>query len=536
MVNNLEGYVLSISTFAPDQLPEIDRDPDIIFLDGEIALTAEDIARITRKYPRKTYVVLSENPGQKRRMYLNMGIDEVLSMTELRSDVAKHLLEKLLALKDLAAAELRIEQGEARFRGIIEHSHDIIALLDADGTILYTSPAFTRQLGFALWEVLGQGFFDYVEAGDRGRVTVEFKSLVEYNPGDGQPLAFRFRHRDGGWRDFEVIGSNLLLDVTVRSVVLHCRDVTAQKETELELDKYRRHLEDLIVRRTREAEEANRRADTVIAASPDALIAIDEKGVITFVSQHYYAAYPASAKLLTPGVHIMEAFTLVAHEIGLAEDDPRAEEMRAWWRNPKGRMEFKMGHGTWLRLQARRMTEGNGIVISTTNITAYKRQQALLAAQSAELETSLAKEKTIVEQQKTFVSMVSHEFRTPLTIIDGNAQIIQRRGDTIGREGLEKRAITVRSAVERLVRLIDTIISGHMIESGMLQLEPKRVDLGAVIHEVGADIQDISPNHKIHVNVRGLPAAISLDEKLMRKMRWRTLFPTPSNIHPRRRT
>lgn len=517
MSNNLDGYILSIATFAMEALQGLDREPDIIFIDAHRAVAAEDVTRILKKFPRKTYVVLAENPGQKRRMYLNMGVDEVMSLSELRSDVAKHLLEKLLTLKDLAAAEARIEQSEERFRGIIEHSHDVIVLLDAAGTVLYTSPAFTRQLRYELWEALGQSFFDYVAPGEAPRVRQEFEALAAFAPTDGRPLAFRFRHKDGSWRDFEVIGSNLLQDATVRSVVLHCRDVTLQKQTELELDKYRRHLEDVIEKRTREAEEANRRADTVIAASPDALIAIDDEGKITFVSQHYYTRYPHSARLLSPGNHIMEAFEVVSHEIDLAPDDPRYEDIKAWWARPKGRTEFKMQNGTWVRLQARRMPDG-GTVVSTTNITDYKRQQALLATQSSELEVSLAKEKTIVEQQKTFVSMVSHEFRTPLTIIDGNAQIIQKRGDTIGKEALEKRAVTIRGAVERLVQLIETILSGHMIESGKLVLDPKDVDLAALIREVAHGIQDISPNHHIKTDIRRLPPLVRLDEKLARQM------------------
>jgi signal transduction histidine kinase len=176
-----------------------------------------------------------------------------------------------------------------------------------------------------------------------------------------------------------------------------------------------------------------------------------------------------------------------------------------------------MANGTWVRLQARRIPETNGIVVSTTNITDYKRQQALLAAQSEELEVALAKEKSIVEQQRTFVSMVSHEFRTPLTVIDGNAQIIHSRGDTIGKEALQKRAVNIRSSVDRLVRLIETILSAHMLDVGKLVVEPKPCDLGKIIREVCAEQQDISPNHRLKVEVRGIPPAMVLDEKLIRQ-------------------
>lgn len=519
MVNNLEGYILSFATYAPDALKDIDREPDLIFIAMDYVLPGNEVQRILKTFPRKTYVVLDENPGQKRRMYLNMGIDEVMSLSDLRSEVGKHLLEKILALHDLAAAEMRIAQGEERFRGIIEHSHDIIVLLDADGTILYTSPAFTRQLGYEVWEVLGQPFFSFVHASNKDEFQSKFRGLALFTDEDATSMSFKFWHKNREWLDFEAIGSNLLRDVTVQAIVLHCRDVTAHRATELELDKYRRHLEELVEKRTQEAAEANRRADAVIAASPDALIAMDDKGIISFASRHYYTLYPHSAKLLAPGAHVMDAFKVVAHESGLMEDDPRYDDIRAWWQSPKGSKEFKMENGTWVRMQARKIQKTNGIVISTTNITDYKRQQALLAAQSAELAGALAKERGVVEQQKTFVSMVSHEFRTPLTIIDGNAQIIQKRGDTIGKEALEKRSATIRAAVDRLVRLIETILSAHMMDSGRLELKRGECDIAQIIREAVADQQEISPQHKIRFEARsGVPKVMFLDGKVIRQM------------------
>ncbi|HYD17227.1 MAG TPA: PAS domain S-box protein, partial [Patescibacteria group bacterium] len=175
MVNNLEGYVMSFLTYPIDRFGEIDREPDLIFIDGGTGLSGEDIQRILKAFPRKTYVVLDDNPGMRRRIYLNMGMDEVMSLTDLKSELGKHLLEKLLALKDLAAAEAKVAQGEERFRGIIEHSNDIIMMLDAEGTILYGSPAFTRQLGYEIWEVLGQPFFSFVHASDKVEFETQFR-------------------------------------------------------------------------------------------------------------------------------------------------------------------------------------------------------------------------------------------------------------------------------------------------------------------------------------------------------------------------
>ncbi|HCS23858.1 MAG TPA: hypothetical protein DIW20_08925 [Rhodospirillaceae bacterium] len=518
MQNNIEGYTPRFTTVGFENLVTPQPEPDLVFINNVPPQPIETLEYITGLFAGHTQVLLDDDHDEdNRRAFMKAGVDEVMSIAELQSPVGRHLLEKLLALKDLADAEALIEQSEERFRGIIEHAHDMIILLDADGTVLYTSPAFGRQMGYDAWEVLGQTIFDFVHDSDRYIMRQNFNRLLAEPNAAGMSLEFQMKNKAGVWRNLEAIGSNLLSNVTVQAVVFNFRDVTEQKQAEGELEKYRRHLEELIEKRTREAEAANQRADTVLAASPDTLIAIDSKGCISFMSQHYFLRYPKSAPRLH-GLHILDAFDLMADEVHLSKDDQRYIQMREWWKNPQGTREFRLASGMWVRLQARRMASTGEIVVSTTDISEYKRQQALLAAQSAELASALEKEKDVVEQQRTFISMVSHEFRTPLTIIDGNAQIILSRGATLPREMLERRAVTIRSAVERLIRLIETLLSAHMIESGKLTVEIEDCNLAQVIEEACTDQQDISPSHQIKLSMRDLPPVMRLDGKVIRQM------------------
>ncbi len=386
MSNNIESYVLTFTSYPYSQLSNVDREPDIIFIEETSALNPDMLHDIMRRFPKKTYVVLSPADEKKRRDYLRLGIDEVMSLGALESDLGRHLLEQLLTLKELAIAEARIEQSEERFRGIIEHSHDIIILLDTDGTVIYTSPAFGRQMGYETWEVLGQPFSALVHEEDRVIVDHLLKNIHYSDREEGRSIEFKFMRKDGIWRHFETIATNLLNTDTVNAIVLNSRDVTQQKEAEEELDKYRLHLEDLVERRTKE------------------------------------------------------------------------------------------------------------------------------------LTSALAKEKEVVEQQRTFISMVSHEFRTPLTIIDGNAQIIQSRGENITRDMLEKRAGTIRTAVERLVKLIETMLSAGVIESGKLVMVPEKTSLDKLIRGVCTEQQEISNRHKIAVDIQGLENEVFLDKKLIRQV------------------
>jgi len=388
MLNNIEGYRPTFTTQAINSLYKKNHAPDLIFIENQSKLKPEDMQRIIRIFPCKIYVVIDDNPNEaQRKTFLKAGANEVISLAQLRSDLGRHLLEKLLMLRKQAETENHIEESEERFRGIIENAHDVITLLDKEGTIIYNSRAFERLLEYESWEVLGQSFFDLVHEKDRLYIEKQFKRLIQQKSqttGAREALEFRFRHKEGHWLIFEAMVSNLLKDEFVQAVVLNSRDVTEHREFEIELEKYRSHLEELVDRRTRE------------------------------------------------------------------------------------------------------------------------------------LTAALEQEKMAAEQQRIFISMVSHEFRTPLTIIDGNAQIIQRRGSTLSPEMMTKRTGTIRLAVERLVRLIETILSAHMLESGKITVSLAPCNLAGIIRDVCKDHLDVEPNHEIRINIQEDIPDMLLDEKVIR--------------------
>lgn len=254
----------------------------------------------------------------------------------------------------------------------------------------------------------------------------------------------------------------------------------------------------------------------VLAASPVSMIAVDKSGHITFFSQHYYDRHPDIADKLQPGIKVEDAYALIAADMGFDPDHPAYESTMEWWRNPRGYKEFQLGNGAWLRMQARELPDGSGSVISTTSITEYKRQQSLLASRTAELAVSLEKEHQVALQQRHFVSMVSHEFRTPLTIIDGNAQIIQRRGADLPPETLQKRAQAIRSSVDRLVHLIERILSANLSEIGKLSINPAPCDLSSVIRGVCGEQRIIKPDFEFNVEIADdVPQRMLLDVNVM---------------------
>ena len=146
---------------------------------------------------------------------------------------------------DKAAAEDALGKGEVSFRSLLQHVLDIVAVLDADGTLRYVSPAAEAVLGYAPEEVVGTSIFDYVHPDDLSRASAALaETLVA--PGGLPPLEFRARRADGAWRHVEVVRNNRLDDPAVGGVVINVRDITERKAGEEELDALRREYEELV--------------------------------------------------------------------------------------------------------------------------------------------------------------------------------------------------------------------------------------------------------------------------------------------------
>jgi len=118
-------------------------------------------------------------------------------------------------------------------QALLEHSSDVIALLDAGGTIRYTSPPVTRLLGYTPDELAGRNAFDLLHPDDLARCRTLFTDLLERRAEQATAVV-RYRHKNGSWREIEGIGVNRLDDPAVRAIVINYRDLTTRHAAEVE--------------------------------------------------------------------------------------------------------------------------------------------------------------------------------------------------------------------------------------------------------------------------------------------------------------
>ncbi|MDF1505846.1 EAL domain-containing protein [Roseisolibacter sp. H3M3-2] len=146
----------------------------------------------------------------------------VTALVLLRQYVASRELARLQGERGAREA---VRASEARFRSLVQHSSDIIALLDAGGTVRYVSPSIERNLGHAAEPLLGTPIRTHVHPDDVALSEVVLAEAARTR-GTYGPIVLRLVNTAGEWRTMECLATNLLDDPAVGGIVVNVRDVT----------------------------------------------------------------------------------------------------------------------------------------------------------------------------------------------------------------------------------------------------------------------------------------------------------------------
>jgi len=133
---------------------------------------------------------------------------------------------------------------------------------------------------------------------------------------------------------------------------------------------------------------------------------------------------------------------------------------------------------------------------------------------AAELELALDVERRTSDMQRRYMAIASHEFRTPLAVIDSTAQQIERKADTLRADQLRARAGRIREAVKRVLHLFDRTLESAAANLGSMGYAPERGQLADVIVAVARQFREQHPGAAITLDLLQLPE-IALDAGLM---------------------
>ena len=125
--------------------------------------------------------------------------------------------------RDITERKLEEEErrkSEEAFRAALaEQASDVVVIVGADGIARYGSPSLMNALGYRPEEIVSTDVSAYVHPDDREEAESALREVLD-GPGVGsKPVEMRVRHKDGSWRHFEAVGTNMLDDESVGVVV-----------------------------------------------------------------------------------------------------------------------------------------------------------------------------------------------------------------------------------------------------------------------------------------------------------------------------
>ncbi|ODG98579.1 histidine kinase [Nostoc sp. KVJ20] len=143
-------------------------------------------------------------------------------------------------------------------------------------------------------------------------------------------------------------------------------------------------------------------------------------------------------------------------------------------------------------------------------------QQLVKRQQAETIQKTLAQEKELSELKLRFFSMVSHEFRTPLSIILGSAQLLAQSNQQWTEEKKLKNLYRIQSSARSMNQLLTDILTLTRAEAGKLEFNPELMDLEAFCINLIEDLQFCNQQqHTIKFISQGNCTHAKLDENIL---------------------
>ncbi len=115
-----------------------------------------------------------------------------------------------------------------------------------------------------------------------------------------------------------------------------------------------------------------------------------------------------------------------------------------------------------------------------------------------EIEDQKAKEK----QKDDFISIASHELKTPITSLNGYIYVLKEMFASSKNQASIQLLDKVSKQTNKLISLINTLLDITKIKQGLMQLDQSEFDIDNLVREVSEEMKATSANHKIELNLQ----------------------------------
>lgn len=159
----------------------------------------------------------------------------------------------------------------------------------------------------------------------------------------------------------------------------------------------------------------------------------------------------------------------------------------------------------------------DGQVILATLADATERRLLEAERLSAEmLRLQIQQERELIELREQFISAISHEFRTPLAIIQSSSELMERYHDRLSVERRGEHLREVQKQVRHMAEMIDDFLKLSKARAGRTKFHPEPMDVNNFCRTIVSRVQHaVGGTHRLQFTCDGNYNNVRLDEKLL---------------------
>ena len=387
--------------------------------------------------------------------------------------------------------ERALKESERKYRLMSENSRDAILLLEGrdKGMVITFASDYVEELtGYSKYKLLGMEATQLMHKEDRVRFTKDILPKLLFAK-ESTTVSFRLFREDGQFLWVEA-NIGVLIEETPVKIQLSVRDISDRKAFEEQLVKTNTDLQ------------------AMIKATEDIVFII--KSDLTFEK----VIVNDESKLHIPAASFIDQ---PLQNLWSDNNGQRLCQMviEAFKSGNSGKFDYQYtlrGVFDWYRAHVH-IFQGydneERVSVMIEKITTQKRAEE-------ELRKTMEMERELSRMRASFVSMASHQFRTPLTVIKSNMQLLELSGknDPL----TEKVSARLTREVDRMVSLMEDILMLGRAQSGAIKPRFADINVYDLLKSIKADIDVTQKDGRVLlIKVEGQERKVVLDEGLIRQ-------------------
>ena len=434
-------------------------------------------------------------------------IDSALqAIVELEIRVEEHTAQIRQASQQLSAeiaihqrTKAALEKSEEQFQRVFDKAPIGMMLEGLDTRFIRVNRALCEMLGYTKSELMSLTCVEITHPEEREQ-QISYTEQLKKGDIDGFQLEKRFLKKNQ-----EIVWVNLTL-MALKGEAGESLYILGMVE---DITQYKHTLEALRQSEARYRAIVENQTELICRFKPD--------DTITFVNDAYcrYFNMPRESlighKFLPP---------MPSEDRKLISQNFRALSLEQPINTYEHRIILSNGEIRWQQWSDRALFDEQGNFIECQ---AVGRDITPLKQAEADVCMALVKERELSELRAGFVSLVSHEFRTPLTTIQSSAELLEYYNDRLSDEKKQNHFTRIQNAVNRMTQLLEDVLTIGQAEAGKLKFNPEPIDLVAFCGNIVENMQIIvnnkhgskSPQHAINFVTLCNYADAQMDKKLL---------------------